>query len=184
MFVVQLPFPDPPLADDVVTLRPWTLDDVDAVTTACQDPEIARWTTVPTPYTEADAIAYLRVVTDPALEHQLNFAVVRRDDDDNLVGSLSLTIVKPQVAEVGYWTAADVRGRGYMPRALRLLARWAFAELALPRLQLGTFPGNRPSERVAEKVGFVSEGVLRSYMDQRGERRDVRMWSLLPEELA
>jgi RimJ/RimL family protein N-acetyltransferase len=183
MFVMQLRFPDPPLADDVVALRPWSLDDVDAVTAACQDPEIARWTTVPTPYTEADAIAYLRVVTDPALEHQLNFAVESREDD-GVVGSLSLTIVKPQVAEVGYWTAAEVRGRGYMPRAVKLLARWAFAELGLPRLQLGTFPGNRPSERVAEKLGFVSEGVLRSYMDQRGERRDVRMWSLLPGELA
>jgi RimJ/RimL family protein N-acetyltransferase len=183
MFVMQLRFPDPPLADDVVALRPWSLDDVDAVTAACQDPEIARWTTVPTPYTEADAIAYLRVVTDPALEHQLNFAVESREDD-GVVGSLSLTIVKPQVAEVGYWTAAEVRGRGYMPRAVKLLARWAFAELELPRLQLGTFPGNRPSERVAEKLGFVSEGVLRSYMDQRGERRDVRMWSLLPGELA
>jgi len=180
---VQLGFPDPPLGDDVVTLRPWSLDDVEAVTKACQDPDVARWTTVPTPYTEADAIAYLRAVTDPALEYQLNFAVVRRDDGE-VVGSLTLTIVKPQVAEVGYWTAAEVRGRGYMPRAVRLLARWAFAELGLPRLQLGTFPGNRSSERVAEKLGFVSEGVLRSYMDQRGERRDVRMWSLLPGELA
>jgi RimJ/RimL family protein N-acetyltransferase len=183
MFGVPLSFPDPPLGDDVVTLRPWSLDDVDAVTKACQDPDVARWTTVPTPYTEADAIAYLRAVIDPGLEHQLNFAVVRRDDGE-VVGSLTLTIVKPQVAEVGYWTAAEVRGRGYMPRAVRLLARWAFAELGLPRLQLGTFPGNRSSERVAEKLGFVSEGVLRSYMDQRGERRDVRMWSLLPGELA
>jgi RimJ/RimL family protein N-acetyltransferase len=47
-------------------------------------------------------------------------------------------------------------------------------------MQLGTFPGNVSSERVAEKCGFTREGVLRAWMEQRGERRDVTMWSLLP----
>ena len=56
-------------------------------------------------------------------------------------------------------------------------------ELGLARLQLGTLPGNTASERVAEKVGFRREGTLRSYLDQRGERRDVLMWYLLPGEL-
>ena len=74
-------------------------------------------------------------------------------------------------------------GRGYTPRALRVFSQWAFDQLKLPRLQLGTLPGNTSSERVAEKVGFSQEGVLRAYLDQRGERRDVLMWSLLPGEL-
>ena len=47
-------------------------------------------------------------------------------------------------------------------------------------MQLGTFPGNVASERVAEKSGFAREGVLRSWLEQRGERRDVTMWSRLP----
>jgi RimJ/RimL family protein N-acetyltransferase len=179
---VQLPRPDPPLQDDVITLRQWSFDDVPAVARACQDPEIARWTTVPTPYTEADARAYIELITDPALEDQVNFAV-DRNSDGLLIGSISLVIVKPKVGEIGYWAAAEARGHGYTPRALRLLSRWGFDALNLPRLQLGTFPGNRASERVAEKVGYVPEGVLRSYMEQRGERRDVRMWSLLPGEL-
>lgn len=179
---MRFPAPDPPLRDDAVTLRQWRVDDAAAITRACQDPEIPRWTTVPTPYTEADARNWLEIVTDPRLEDQLNFAVTR-SDDGSLVGSLSLWIVKPGVVEFGYWAAPEARGQGLIPRALRLLAKWVFAELRVPRLQLGTFPGNRSSERVAEKVGFVPEGVLRSYMEQRGDRRDVRMWSLLPGEL-
>ena len=179
---MRLPHPDPPLTDDVVTLREWTLDDVPAVTQACQDPEIPRWTTVPTPYTEADARGYIEMITDPALEDQVNLAVTRVTDGV-LVGSISLVIVKPKVGEIGYWAAAEARGHGYTPRALRLLSKWGFEELRLPRLQLGTFPGNRASERVAEKVGYQPEGVLRSYMEQRGKRRDVRMWSLLPDDL-
>ena len=179
---MRIPAPDPPLRDDVVTLRAWSTGDAAAITRACQDPEIPRWTTVPTPYNEADARGWLEIVTDPRLQDQLNFAVTR-SDDGSLIGSLSLWIVKAGIVEFGYWAAAESRGQGHIPRALRLLARWTFEELRVPRLQLGTFPGNRPSERVAEKVGFSPEGVLRSYMDQRGERRDVRMWSLLPGEL-
>ena len=158
------------------------MEDAGAITRACQDSEIPRWTTVPTPYTEADARGWLEIVTDPRIEDQLNFAVTRTDDD-SLIGSLSLWIVKPGVVEFGYWASPESRGQGHIPRAVRLLARWTFEQLRIPRVQLGTFPGNRPSERVAEKLGFASEGVLRSYMDQRGERRDVRMWSLLPGEL-
>ena len=108
---------------------------------------------------------------------------IARVDDESAIGSISLFMIKPGVGEFGYWLARDARGRGYTPRALRLFARWAFEELELPRLQLGTLPGNTSSERVAEKVGFAREGVLRSYLEQRGERRDVTLWSLLPGEL-
>ncbi len=82
-----------------------------------------------------------------------------------------------------YWAVLAARGRGHVPRALRLLCAWAFDERRFERLQLGTFPGNTSSERVAEKVGFQREGILRGWMVQRGERRDVTMWSLLPGEL-
>jgi RimJ/RimL family protein N-acetyltransferase len=180
---VQISPPDPPLQDELVALRPWAMDDAPGVAAACQDPEIPRWTTVPTPYSLEDAHQFLAAVTGADLENQLALAMTKADDG-LLVGSMTFWIVKPGVGEFGYWTAAEARGRGYTPRALRLLARWAFDELGVPRLQLGTFPGNRSSERVAEKVGFAPEGVLRSWMDQRGERRDVRMWSLLPGELS
>ena len=175
--------PDPTLRDDAIVLRRWAPEDVAAVTRACQDEEIARWTTIPSPYSEDDARVWLASVTDPALEDQLNFAVTKADDG-SLVGSMSLWILRREIGEFGYWAVAEARGHGYTPRALRLLAKWAIDELHLSRLQLGTFPGNRASERVAEKVGFTPEGVLRSYIEQRGERRDVRMWSLLPGELS
>ena len=105
-------------------------------------------------------------------------AVVERASGE-LAAAITLWL-HGRTGELGYWAAPDYRGRGYVPRAVRLLCRWAFDELALPRMQLGTFPGNVASERVAEKCGFTREGVLRAWMEQRGERRDVTMWSLLP----
>lgn len=174
--------PNPHLHDELVTLRPWTMDDVAGVTSACQDPEIARWTTIPWPYSEDDARTYLAEAIRTDVEDRLTLAMASSADRE-LVGSIAFWMVKPGVGEFGYWAAHHARGRGYTTHALRLLTGWVFRELRLPRVQLGTFPGNRSSERVAEKAGFTSEGVLRSYMDQRGERRDIRMWSLLPWEL-
>ena len=77
------------------------------------------------------------------------------------------------------------RGRGIVPDALRTLGRYGFGELGLGRIELITDPDNRTSQRVAEKVGFRREGVLRSHLlHPDGRRRDSVMFSLLPGELA
>lgn len=52
------------LEDGEVALRPRTEADVPAITEACQDPEIARWTQVPSPYTEEDAREFIRIAPD------------------------------------------------------------------------------------------------------------------------
>jgi RimJ/RimL family protein N-acetyltransferase len=60
-------------------------------------------------------------------------------------------------------------------------------ELAYPepgRLELTCSPDNVGSQRVAERAGFVREGVLRSHLPYKGARRDSVMFSLLPDELA
>ena len=85
---------------------------------------------------------------------------------------------------IGYWVAAPARGRGICTRALRLLSGWALGELALQRLDLITDPDNVASQRVAEKVGFRREGVLRSHLRHPdGRIRDSVMFFLLRGEL-
>ena len=77
------------------------------------------------------------------------------------------------------------RGRGICTRALRLLSRHALEELELQRVDLITDPDNVASQRVAEKVGFRREGVLRAHLRHPdGRIRDSVMFSLLPGELA
>jgi RimJ/RimL family protein N-acetyltransferase len=175
---LELRPPDPPLRDELVELRPWLYRDVPAIVVACNDPEIARWTTVPSPYSEEDARAWLQRCETAWADGAAPLAVVERASGE-LAAAITLW-VHSRTGELGYWAAPDYRGLGYVPRAVRLVCTWAFDELQLPRVQLGTFPGNAASERVAEKCGFMREGVLRAWMEQRGERRDVTMWSLLP----
>jgi RimJ/RimL family protein N-acetyltransferase len=165
------------LRDGELVLRPFTLDDVPAITRACQDPEIQRWIPViPRPYSEDDARAF---VTAGDLGHQ--FAIT---ESSVLVGSIGMRTNQFEVGHIGYWCAPAARGRGIAPRALRLVSRWGFEELGLGRVELITDPDNAASQRVAEKVGYRREGVLRSHLlHPDGRRRDSVMFSLLPGEL-
>jgi RimJ/RimL family protein N-acetyltransferase len=172
------------LRDDAIVLRPWRMEDAPAVFAACQDPAISRWIPwVPSPYTRGDAEAYLQGCIDSGDERH-PFAI---DDvrTGQLLGAIEMRLDGQRVrGHVGYWVAAPARGRGTGTRALRLLAIWGHETLELQRLELITDPENVASQRVAEKVGFVREGVLRSHLRHPdGRVRDSVMFSLLPGEL-
>ncbi|HEX6460004.1 MAG TPA: GNAT family N-acetyltransferase [Thermoleophilaceae bacterium] len=159
-----------------MTLRRWREEDAPRVAEICQDPEIPRWTNVPSPYTEDDARAFIRGADDRAR------AIVDAGSGE-LLGAVGLRFPDDGVGEVGYWLGAHARGRGVATRAVKLMCRWAFDEFSLGRMQLHTLPGNEASERVAERAGFTREGVLRQFAVMKGERRDITMFSLLPEEI-
>lgn len=164
------------LEDDVVRLRQFEESDVPAIVAACQDPEIPRWTAVPSPYTEADARAWL------ASDEEESFAVVSRASGE-LLGSIGVRYFDGGIGEVGYWVKREARGSGVATRALRLIASWALADKGLARFQLRADVANEASQRVAEKAGFLREGVLRSSLELKGERRDVVMYSRVLEDL-
>ena len=166
-----------------VVLRPWRLEDVPAVTAACQDAEIARWLGfVPQPYTEEDARFYIEDCLASG-QDRAPFAITDAGTGE-VIGSIEMRINRMRTGHIGYWLAAEARGRGLTTSALRALSRWAFDELGLGRVELVTDPENIASQRVAEKAGFTREGILRSILVNRdGGRRDGVMFSLLPDEL-
>jgi RimJ/RimL family protein N-acetyltransferase len=169
------------LSDREIVLREWREDDAAALVAACNDPEIARWIPViPQPYTEVDALAFIRGEARPELDYSL--AITR---DGAVAGSIGMGVNSPGYrGRVGYWVAAAARGQGVCTRALRLVSRFALDELGLQRLELITDPANVASQRVAEKVGFRREGVLRAHLRHPdGRVRDSVMFSLLPGEL-
>ena len=170
------------LRGDDVVLRPWRFEDAPAVERACQDPEISRWIPwVPRPYSRADADTYLQGCLESG-DERYPFAVVAETGE--LLGSIDMGLNSQRYrGHIGYWVAAEARGQGVCTRALRLLARWALEELELQRLELITDPDNVASQRVAEKVGFRREGVLRAHLRHPdGRIRDSVVFSLLPGE--
>lgn len=179
--------PDPPLTDGVVTVRPWGQDgDVQALVAACNDPAIATFLDhIPQPYTRRDAATYLDISRNGWRDGSImNFAVLV---EGSAVGSVGVRMVEHElgVAEIGYWVAAQARGRGVCTRAVRLVSRWVLERPGMARLQLRADDENVASNRVAQNAGFTREGVLRSshYNPRLGRRVDFVMYSLLPGEL-
>ena len=177
------------LTDGRVLLRPPTLADVAAVTAACQDPDIARWTTVPAPYAASDAVFFVEQVSDPgwAKGTDVTFAVTDRADGA-LLGACGLKDIDRthRRGEIGYWITASARGRGVATSAVRLVCGWAFQDPLGPmlaRVEWRAFVRNEDSRRVAERCGFTMEGTLRSVMVHRGARRDMWIGSLLAGEV-
>ena len=162
------------LEDEAIVLRPLDDEDIPAVVAACQDPEIPRWTSVPSPYTEDHARDFLRRASDVSA-----IVDVRTEE---LLGTIGWRWVEGNV-QLGYWIKREARGRGAATRALALLSRWAFVELGATRVQLLTEPENGASQRVAEKAGFRREAFLRSFIELNGRRRDVYMYALLAEDI-
>jgi RimJ/RimL family protein N-acetyltransferase len=181
--------PSPLLTDGVVTLRTWgKKGDVEAITAACNDKAIAEFLDlIPSPYTEDDARLYIAHCREGWADGTLtNFAITDAASDE-AIGSIGIRWLDPDqgVAEVGYWVAPGVRGRGVCTRALRLVSRWVIGEHGVERLQLRADELNPASRKVAENAGFTQEGVLRSsrFNPRLGRRVDFVMYSLLADEV-
>ncbi|MDP9866080.1 MULTISPECIES: GNAT family N-acetyltransferase [Streptosporangium] len=108
------------------------------------------------------------------------------DADGLIVGAISLfkTLWGAGTTEIGYGVHPLHRGRGYAPEAVRGLTRWAFETTALRRIELRAHLDNTASLRVAEKAGFVREGVLRAAEMEDDGPHDVVVFGLLRSDLA
>lgn len=182
-----MPVPDPDrgappvLSDGVVVLRAPRQDDVDEITSACQDSTTIAWTTVPVPYERTDAVAWV----ERALEDWWSGPVFAISTVDGAwAGSIDLRLRQPGAAEVGYLIAPAMRGRWLATRALRLVCAWGFATFGLEVITWMAGVGNDPSRAVAERVGFrIHRDVARKAMAQRGARVDAWVGDLLPGDL-
>jgi RimJ/RimL family protein N-acetyltransferase len=160
--------------------------DIDAVTEICQDPEIQRWTRIPSPYSRADAVSFVTEIAPAgrAAGTDAVFGLYHATTGD-LLGAVGLHGIAPASAgrtsrgEIGYWLAPAARGHGYVTEAVRAVCRWAFAELELERIEWLAFLPNEASRQVALKSGFTIEGTLRRKHVHRGQRVDTWIGSLL-----
>lgn len=182
--------PEPQLSDGSVRVRAVAERDLDALVAACQDPEIARWTTVPSPYGREDAERFLAASREGFETGGHVVGVVSAVDTDALLGTIGISIQRHDlVGDLGYWVAAGARGRGVATAAARLLCRWAFDTVDLGRLQLRAAVANEASNRVARACGFRLEGLARhgGISGHTGSpadpRIDLNLYGLLPDEL-
>ena len=107
-----------------------------------------------------------------------------RNEDEALVGGLTITNIRRGVAQagnLGYWMGAAYARRGYMAAAVRALIPFAFSTLKLHRVEAACIPGNAGSIRLLEKTGFTREGYAREYLCINGIWQDHLLYARLKE---
>ncbi|MFB7456726.1 MULTISPECIES: GNAT family N-acetyltransferase [unclassified Streptomyces] len=175
------------LTTDRLLLRTLLPGDSDAVYAAAQDPDIQRWLSqLPSPYLPEHARSFTEdmVPVGWANGSMFTFGLFLAGPSGDLVGTLGMTMRSLGEAEIGYWATKEHRGNGYVTEASLAVARWAFTQLAVDRLEWRAEVGNHASRAVAERVGFTVEGILRSGLNNKGVRRDCWVGSLLPSDLS
>lgn len=132
-------------------LRPLTEADIPALVAGLAPFEVSGWlTTVPHPYAEADARAFLdQLAARPGLD---GYGI---HDARGLVGVVGIS------DSLGYWIAREAQGRGYATEAAAALVRQYFATTEAAALRSGHFTGNHASQHVLAKLGFVPEAEAR-----------------------
>lgn len=179
-------------------LRPYRRRDVmsihDAVLASL--PDLVPWLPWATGYNRASAVHFVRESQSAWQEGRAYDFTIRRLDhrgsDDGMgpadpgrhLGGISIwyTSRANMVGEIGYWVRSDLTGRGVCTEAAGRVLRYGFDELDLHRIALRIAVGNRASERVAEKLGFLLEGTLRDEVKVGSTWLDHTVWGMLEGE--
>ncbi len=154
-----IPFPDPPLADEVVALRPWHGDDAAVVHAMACDREARRWRIFPEGFSVDDARYWISTCERDRADGKALHLAVCEAATGQVVGNTGLGILEPGLGEVWYLLLAPARGRGLAARSVALLTAWGRTGLDLRRFEAHVHPGNRSSLAVAERAGFARQGT-------------------------
>ncbi|MFD7701639.1 GNAT family N-acetyltransferase [Streptomyces caelestis] len=188
-------FPNISISTERLVLRPLDTDDVPALAEMMNDEQVAAWTDVPRPFTEEAARTWITeyAPAERSAGNGLDLAVTEFLTQ-RLVGLIQLTRTNWHVrsTEMSYIVAPWARGEGYASEAALATAQWLFGDQKFERVELRTAADNTASQQVAQKIGCISEGVLRNaciahVRVEGGGWSDVRtdfiVWSLLPEDI-
>ncbi|MEO3750105.1 GNAT family protein [Streptomyces sp. B6B3] len=160
-------------------LRSWQVGDASAVLAAFADPLMRGQSHEPVDSARA-AERWITARGDQwAAGSGYSFAVV--DGGGRVLGQVCVGPVdlRHGTGWVSYWTTAPARGRGTASRACRAVARWAFDDAGLFRLELGHRTNNPASCGVARAAGFAVEGRQRQKLEYDGVRYDVELHARL-----
>ncbi|MEV8317043.1 GNAT family N-acetyltransferase [Streptomyces sp. NPDC059900] len=191
-------FPDISISTERLVLRPFEDADVSAYAEMMNDEMVTAWTSAPQPYTEDDARDWItRLAPAERTEGRGISLAVTEFLTQRLVGTVQLrdTSWRVRSSELHYVIAPWARGEGYASEAALATAQWLFNDQRFERIELRTAADNTAAQQVAQKIGCISEGVLRGAWIARTRnggdpfggwievRTDLIVWSLLPEDL-
>lgn len=175
------PLEQPVLSAGAYRLRAFEIQDAALVQEVAGDPLIPLITTVPTDGSLSAALAFIGRQAQRLIERSgYSFAIVDAETDQ-AAGQIGLWLKNANDgrASIGYWISPDRRKRGAAGSALNAISQWGLTLPGIHRLELYVEPWNEGSWRTAEHCGYTREGLLRSWQDVGGQRKDMFMYSRL-----
>ena len=171
-----------------LTLRPFRRRDLEPLIEAIHESwqDLALWLPwANAGYSRLDAMRFIRDSSAAWTEGRaFDFSIRARADADRHLGHISVWPVsrRERSGEVGYWVRSSGVGQGVATEATARVLQAGFEELGMHRITLRIAVGNLRSERVANKLGFVQEGLLRKEVLVHGAWMDHTLWAMLEEE--
>ena len=159
------------------TIRPWRLDDAESLAKHANNRKVwlALRDAFPHPYTADDATKFLQNAT--TVQPTTNFCI---EVDGAAVGGIGIHLgrdVHRHTAELGYWLAEELWGRGIVTEAVGAFTDFCFQNFQLRRVYAEPFANNSASARVLEKAGFIFEGRLKNNVVKDGELLDSLLYA-------
>ena len=170
----------PTLHTERLELRQFRHEDADQVQRLAGAKEIAQFTTLPHPYKDGMAAAWIKQQhADFAAMRIVNFAIVRRADDE-LIGSIGLTLSEAhQRGELGFWIGGPYWNNGYCTEAAHKVIEYGFKALNLHRIFALHYGRNAGSGKVLQKLGMQYEGTQSEHFLRFGVWEDSKLYGLL-----
>lgn len=145
----------PVLATARLTLRPWTLDDVDRLHALWTDPDVRRYLWDDVVITRERAEETVRNAIGSAARERFGQWLVLESTGGSLAGFCGLSRREPGAdLELMYGLAPACWGRGFAAEAARAVLGYAFGTLGLARVTAATDVPNAASARVLERLGM------------------------------
>jgi RimJ/RimL family protein N-acetyltransferase len=168
--------------NDQVHLSEFQASDKDALVGHLNDRDIYdRTLRIPFPYTDAAADEWLALVAKITKQQgrPVQWAIRNADALIGGCGFDGFQVGKSHRAEIGYWLAKPLWGRGIMTAVVQRVCQHTFEEFGLVKITAHVFLHNPASARVLEKCGFQQEGFLRKHFLKDGQFIDARLFALL-----
>ncbi|MEU8844484.1 GNAT family N-acetyltransferase [Streptomyces roseus] len=170
-------FPDHmELTGEGLVLRDWTEADLTAMPALFDDPDVAYWTPIVSPFDEAAGRARLERDRRMRAEGTVVLLAITVDGGEPL-GEVMLRRA-PEGTELGYAVGPAHRGRGLAARAVRVMAAYAFEQLDVDRVILELEAENAASVAVAVKAGFSLLDVPLIEGEEKGRPYTLQTWGL------
>ena len=179
----------PTLVVGTTTLRPMRPTDAEDIFRAVQDPEIPKFTTLPSDYPVELAIEFAtsRNVSSHLNKTELVFVMEDSELDidthpyaNSFAGVISLHSIDipNHRAEIGYWMAKEARGRGIGTRAASMITEYGLMTMGFHRIDGIVDVRNEPSKQLLLNAGYEFEGIMKQYVTRRdGSQIDMALFA-------